>query len=304
MRTFIRLWLRSRSQPPRPRRPPASPRRRSGRRHLARRPGAARRLPGGRDRLRPGADLRPLLAHHHRRTSSRPVPLRPAGAAAEDQAADGAGTARGVGRLPHLDHPHPARHLLRRRPGLQGPAPRARRAGLRLRDQALRRPGTEEPRVGRRAGSALHGLAALRQRALDAKQPFDYEAPVEGLRALDRYTLQIQVDEPRPRLLDSLVGATSSAAIAREVVEFYGDRISEHPVGTGPFKLGALAAQLADRAGAQPGLPRAALRRRSRPPTTPRARRWPPASRVGACRCSTGSRSRSSRSSSRAGWRS
>ncbi len=53
-------------------------------------------------------------------------------------------------RLPRLDGAGAARHLLRRRPGVQGQAARARRAGLRLFVQALRRPGEQEPRlVGR-----------------------------------------------------------------------------------------------------------------------------------------------------------
>ena len=41
-----------------------------------------------------------------------------------------------------------ARHLLRRRPGVQGQAARAGRAGLRLLVQALRRPGEQEPGLG------------------------------------------------------------------------------------------------------------------------------------------------------------
>ena len=81
-------------------------------------------------------------------------------------------------------------------------------------------------------------------------------------------------------------------------------QIEEHPVGTGPFRLGAVAAQLVHRARAQPRLPRGALRRRARR----RRRRGPGAARAlqgpARCRWSTGSRSRSSRRSSRAGCRS
>ena len=82
----------------------------------------------------------------------------------------------------------------------------------------------------------IRGLAALRRRAIEGKRPFEYERPIEGLRALDRYTLQIRVDAPRPRLLEALAGLP---AVAREVVEAYGGAIGEHPVGTGPFRLGA-----------------------------------------------------------------
>ncbi|MGE5160677.1 MAG: ABC transporter substrate-binding protein [Betaproteobacteria bacterium] len=80
------------------------------------------------------------------------------------------------------------------------------------------------------------GLDEARQRALKGL-PFDYAAPIEGLRALDRYTLQIRLAEPAPRFVNTLTLATPLGAVAREVVEAYGDRIMEHPVGTGPFRL-------------------------------------------------------------------
>ncbi|MDP0919247.1 ABC transporter substrate-binding protein, partial [Klebsiella pneumoniae] len=68
--------------------------------------------------------------------------------------------------------------------------------------------------------------------------PFPYDTEVEGLRALDRYTLQVKTREPRPRLIEFLfAGSDLFGAVAREVVEHYGDTISEHPVGTGPFVL-------------------------------------------------------------------
>jgi ABC-type transport system substrate-binding protein len=81
------------------------------------------------------------------------------------------------------------------------------------------------------------GAAQLRERALKDRQPFDYDAPIEGLRALDRYTLQLRLEEPRPRLLQTITGSDLYGAVAREVVEAYGDAIAEHPVGTGPFRL-------------------------------------------------------------------
>ncbi len=82
------------------------------------------------------------------------------------------------------------------------------------------------------------GLNELRHRAIRDKTPFDYVAPIEGLRALDRYTLQIKTDAPRPRLVElALAGSDLHGAVAKEVVDFYGDRLGEHPVGTGPFRL-------------------------------------------------------------------
>jgi len=86
-------------------------------------------------------------------------------------------------------------------------------------------------------GFKLLGLGELRQRGLDRKQPFDYDTPVEGLRALDRYTLQIKLAEPRPRFIEFLAASDLFGGFAREVAEAYGDKVGEHPVGTGPFKL-------------------------------------------------------------------
>jgi ABC-type transport system substrate-binding protein len=81
------------------------------------------------------------------------------------------------------------------------------------------------------------GLEALREKALADRKPFDYDAPVEGLRALDRYTLQFRLAAPRPRFLYTLCDSANFGAVAREVVEFYGDDLGAHPVGTGPYRL-------------------------------------------------------------------
>jgi ABC-type transport system substrate-binding protein len=81
------------------------------------------------------------------------------------------------------------------------------------------------------------GLDALREEALKNKRPFDYDKEVEGLRALDRYTLQFKLANPRPRFLYTLADSGLIGALAREVVEFYSDRVGEHPVGTGAFRL-------------------------------------------------------------------
>ena len=81
------------------------------------------------------------------------------------------------------------------------------------------------------------GLAALRQESIDQKKPFDYDRPIEGIRALDRYTVQFKVQEPRPRFVENLTASDLLGAVAREVVEYYGDQVDAHPVGTGPFRL-------------------------------------------------------------------
>ncbi len=103
----------------------------------------------------------------------------------------------------------------------------------RFADPALNSPGWSSF-----AEAGLVGLAAVRQRAMKDKKPFNYDSRVEGLLALDRYTLQLKTEQPRPRLLSAiLTGNDLYGAMAREVVEAYGEKISEHPVGTGPFVL-------------------------------------------------------------------
>ncbi len=83
----------------------------------------------------------------------------------------------------------------------------------------------------------IRGLKALREQAQQRKQPFNYDAKVPGLQVLDRYTIRFVLDKPNPRFLQELAGADLYGAVAREVVEKYGDQIAAHPVGTGPFKL-------------------------------------------------------------------
>jgi ABC-type transport system substrate-binding protein len=81
------------------------------------------------------------------------------------------------------------------------------------------------------------GLSELRTEGMRAKKPFDYDREVEGLKALDRYTFQIKLGVPDPRFVYQFADAGFLGAVAREVVEFYGDKIMEHPVGTNAFRL-------------------------------------------------------------------
>ena len=83
----------------------------------------------------------------------------------------------------------------------------------------------------------LVGMDALRRDAEKPGASFDYDKEVEGIRALDRYTIQFQTKEARPRFIYFLSDPSLFGAVAREVVEKYGDKIMEHPVGSGPFKL-------------------------------------------------------------------
>ena len=98
-------------------------------------------------------------------------------------------------------------------------------------------PAVKSPLYSNLAEDRLIGMAAVREKAIKQKKPFDYDQPVEGLRALDRYTLQFRLEQSRPRFLYKLTGSDVYGAVAREVVEAYGAQIMAHPVGTGPYRL-------------------------------------------------------------------
>jgi ABC-type transport system substrate-binding protein len=98
-------------------------------------------------------------------------------------------------------------------------------------------PANKSPVYANFAEAGVIGAEALRQEALKTRKPFDYDREIEGVRALDRFTLQFKLEGPRPRFVYTIADSGLYGAVAREVVEFYGDKIAEHPVGTGPFKL-------------------------------------------------------------------
>ena len=68
---------------------------------------------------------------------------------------------------------------------------------------------------------------------------FDYDAPLEGLQAIDRYTLRFRLVFTDYELLSNLT-TTALSAVAREAIEAYGDDngwAMAHPVGTGAYRL-------------------------------------------------------------------
>ncbi len=97
-------------------------------------------------------------------------------------------------------------------------------------------PKNKSPKFSGFADEKILGTAQLRKQA-EATGKFDYDTEIEGLRAIDRYTVQVRLAESRPRFMYSLADPATMGIVAREVVEKYGDAIMEHPVGTGPFVL-------------------------------------------------------------------
>jgi ABC-type transport system substrate-binding protein len=66
-----------------------------------------------------------------------------------------------------------------------------------------------------------------------------FEKDLEGVRALDDYTLQIKLVKPDPTLLP-LLAMNFTSPVPFEAVKKYGDHdgnLLDHPVGTGPFVL-------------------------------------------------------------------
>jgi oligopeptide transport system substrate-binding protein len=72
--------------------------------------------------------------------------------------------------------------------------------------------------------------------AAKAANRFDYDRPIEGLTALDRYTLRITLNDT-DFAFSYVLAMPPTAAVAREVEETYGDDFHSHPVGTGPYLL-------------------------------------------------------------------
>ena len=95
-------------------------------------------------------------------------------------------------------------------------------------DPTLRRGG--DPIVA----DLLVGARAVVDAARKGGAKFDYDKPIAGLRALDRYTVQLKLIEPNYPNIQNIL---TTCAVAREVVEAAGGDIRARPVGTGPYRL-------------------------------------------------------------------
>ncbi len=97
-----------------------------------------------------------------------------------------------------------------------------------------------------RLHSAVYSLVRGKIRGLDAFYARTAGAPagdyrlydegIAGLRAIDERTFEIELTAPDPRFL-YLLAIPCTGVVSRRAVEFYGESISEHPVGSGPFLL-------------------------------------------------------------------
>ncbi len=60
------------------------------------------------------------------------------------------------------------------------------------------------------------------------------QADIEGMKALDDYTIELKLTKPYPQLM-YVLSMTFTAPMAIEVIKRYGPEIVNRPVGTGPF---------------------------------------------------------------------
>jgi len=81
-------------------------------------------------------------------------------------------------------------------------------------------------------------IAGLDDLAATAKKSgrFDYDAALAGLETLDRHTLRVRLNAPDFNF-SHVLAFPLAGAVAREVIEAYGDDTNSHPVGTGPYRL-------------------------------------------------------------------
>ncbi len=163
-----------------------------------------------------------LLQYDH---LARPIRLQPRAAEALPEVTDGGRT-----------------YTFRIRPGIfftPDPAFGGRRRELVAEDYVYSLKRFFDPKVRAQWAFLLAGkVVGADALAEEAKRTgrFDYDRPIEGLQALSRHVFRLKLVEPDYNMLYILT-MPATAAVAREVVEFYGDAFAEHPVGTGPFRL-------------------------------------------------------------------
>lgn len=65
---------------------------------------------------------------------------------------------------------------------------------------------------------------------------FDYDAPIAGVKVIDKYTISFKLREPDYNFI-YFFAMPNVVPVAREVIEAYANDTAAHPVGTGPYVL-------------------------------------------------------------------
>lgn len=81
----------------------------------------------------------------------------------------------------------------------------------------------------------IKGLDDWRKKHTTSKV-VDYNEAIEGVKALDKYTLQFNLSKSYPQFLYALA-MPFTYVVAKEAVDKYGKEFLNHPIGTGPFIL-------------------------------------------------------------------
>ena len=94
-----------------------------------------------------------------------------------------------------------------------------------------------DPTVASQITTMIDGrfLGAKELVAAAGKGKLNYDAPLEGIKALDKYTLQITLVDADPNFLP-ILAMNNFGAVAREVIEST-NNTNAKPVGTGPYAL-------------------------------------------------------------------
>lgn len=80
----------------------------------------------------------------------------------------------------------------------------------------------------------IEGLDEWRKKYKDINS--NYDEVIEGIKALDKYTVQIKLIKPYPELLNILAMPVFSI-ISKVAAEKYKDDLAIHPIGTGAYKI-------------------------------------------------------------------
>jgi len=96
-------------------------------------------------------------------------------------------------------------------------------------------PKLSAPLLSEMEGSIVGTVEFLKRVRKNGKMEYDTE--IEGLKVIDRYTFQVKLEDAKPTWVYNFADCRISCAVAREVVEKYGDDIGAHPVGTGAYRL-------------------------------------------------------------------
>lgn len=81
----------------------------------------------------------------------------------------------------------------------------------------------------------IKGLDEFREKAGDDLEKFK-SLTVEGLKAVDKFTLKISLKERDPQFLYTLA-MTFASPVPLEIIDYYQNNLSNVAIGTGPFKL-------------------------------------------------------------------